>query len=144
MKKQSLRDKNWHDAFERDMKQEVVKESLIGDVNSDEIGSGARYNSGKTKYDLIPIHLLKDACDVFDFGSKKYSAFNWAKGMPWSVPYASMMRHMQAWYRGEQNDAESGLPHLAHAMCNLIMLTHYASYYKDGDDRPMKWFGGGE
>jgi hypothetical protein len=46
------------------------------------------------------------------------------------------MRHLAAWQRGEENDAESGLPHLAHAMCNLRMLTLYAENYPQGDDRP--------
>ena len=59
--------------------------------------------------------------------------------MPWSVPLACLMRHMAAWQRGEENDPESGLPHLAHAMCNLRMLTLYAKTYPEGDDRPVEW-----
>jgi hypothetical protein len=43
---------------------------------------------------------------------------------------------MAAWQRGEEVDPESGLPHLAHAMCNLRMLTYYAEHYTEGNDRP--------
>lgn len=68
----------------------------------------------------------------------KTAAWNWTKGMPWSVPFACAMRHMAAWQRGEECDPESGLPHLAHAMCNLRMLTLYATTYTQGDDRPTK------
>lgn len=108
----------------------------IGNVNSNERGSGARFNTGKTPYALIPLGTLKPAADVFGYGAKKYAAWNWAKGMAWSVPYECALRHLEAWYRGEELDPESGLPHLGHVMCNLIMLTHYADHYKEGDDRP--------
>ena len=43
---------------------------------------------------------------------------------------------MFAWFRGERNDPESGLSHLAHAICNLMMLIHYETTYPEGDDRP--------
>jgi hypothetical protein len=74
-------------------------------------------------------------------GARKYAAWNWAKGMPWSVPMACALRHIAAWQKGEDIDPESGQPHLAHAMCNLRMLSLYAKTYPEGDDRPKKWFG---
>ena len=110
----------------------------IGDINSKEKGSGARYNSDKPDMSLIPLWTLEDEARVWDYGTKKYNAWNWAKGMPWSVPYACAMRHLAAWQRGEDIDPESGQPHLAHVMCNIRMLTLYATTYKEGDDRPPK------
>jgi hypothetical protein len=59
--------------------------------------------------------------------------------MDWSIPLACLQRHLAAWQRGEECDPESGLPHLAHAMCNLRMLTLYAKTYPEGDDRPVQW-----
>jgi hypothetical protein len=111
----------------------------VGDVHSDERGSGARYNDAKPDFSLLPLNTLEDEVRVWMYGKNKYAAWNWAKGMPWSVPYACLLRHLAAWQRGEENDPESGLPHLAHAACNLRMLTLYASTYKDGDDRPHGW-----
>jgi len=111
----------------------------IGDVKSEKRGSGARYNDAKPDLSLIPIFTLRDEARVWMHGKKKYAAWNWAKGMDWSVPFACAMRHMAAWQRGEDLDSESGLPHLAHAMCNLRMLTLYAEVYPEGDDRPTKW-----
>lgn len=108
----------------------------IGDITSTARGTGARYNDGKTRFDLIPLSALTDCADVFAYGAQKYASWNWLRGMPWSVPYACLMRHLDAWQRGEELDPESGLPHLGHAMCNLIMLSHYAKYYREGDDRP--------
>jgi len=111
----------------------------VGDINSNEKGSGARYNKGKPDFSLIPLVTLADEAQVWMYGKEKYAAWNWAKGMPWSVPYASAMRHLMAWQSGEENDPESGLPHIAHAMCNLRMLTLYSKNYLEGDDRPKEY-----
>lgn len=112
----------------------------IGDIESDEAGSGARYNDNKPDYSLMPMHLFDEVCLVWEYGAKKYAAWNWAKGMAWSVPYACICRHLFAWWRGEEKDAESGFSHLAHVVCNVMMLLHYRNSYKEGDDRPKKWF----
>lgn len=110
----------------------------IGDVNSSAKGSGARFNTGKPDYSLIPMFTLEGEARVWGYGAAKYKAWNWTKGMAWSVPFACAMRHMAAWQRGEECDPESGLPHLDHAMCNLRMLKLYSITYPQGDDRPTK------
>jgi len=53
----------------------------IGDVNSNEKGSGARYNTGKADLSLIPLCTLEDEAHVWAYGKKKYAAWNWAKGI---------------------------------------------------------------
>lgn len=111
----------------------------VGDVNSTERGSGARYNDGKPDLSLIPLCTLEDEARVWMYGKRKYAAWNWAKGMDWSIPLACALRHLAAFQRGEDIDKESGLPHLAHAMCNLRMLTLYSYTYPEGDDRPTEW-----
>ena len=110
----------------------------VGDVTSEARGSGARFNYGKPDYSLIPLTTMAAEARVWAYGKEKYAAWNWTKGMAWSIPFACLMRHMSAWQAGEECDAESGLPHLAHAMCNLRMLTLYATNYQEGDDRPTK------
>lgn len=114
----------------------------VGDVHSQEKGSGARYNANKPDLALIPIATLEDEARVWMVGREKYAAWNWAKGMPWSIPLACALRHLAAFQRGEDNDPETGLPHIAHAMCNLRMLTLYSRTYREGDDRPKQWLGG--
>ncbi len=111
----------------------------IGNVRSQKKGSGARYNNGKADFSLIPLCTSEDEARVWEYGRRKYAAWNWAKGMAWSIPLACLLRHLAAWQRGEENDAESGLPHLAHAMCNLRMLVLYSKTFTAGDDRPKKW-----
>lgn len=116
----------------------------VGDVNSNEKGTGARYNDGKPDYSLMPMHLFDEVCHVWSYGAKKYSEWNWARGMAWSIPFACACRHLFAYWRGERNDPESGCSHLAHVVCNVIMMIHYEKHYPEGDDRPTQFFQGEE
>lgn len=157
----------------------------IGDVNSTERGSGARYNDGKPDLSLIPLRMIADSflpgdgffadddkaeaydvmlflgkyqetgdvqhldralswmveywgdcARVFDYGRKKYAAWNWAKGMPWSVPLACAGRHLVEILRGNPRDSESGELHFGHVMCNVVMLRLFADTYPEGNDLP--------
>jgi hypothetical protein len=85
---------------------------------------------------LLGSNVWHDCANVFDYGQRKYKAWNWAKGMPWSVPMACAARHLVAMIQGEINDPESGLPHSGHVACNIVMLLTYADTYPEGDDRP--------
>lgn len=75
---------------------------------------------------------------VFKYGQQKYAAWNWAKGMPWSVPLACAARHILDMDDSQLLDEESQLPHRGHLMCNLVMLIQYFSTYPEGDDRPKE------
>jgi Domain of unknown function (DUF5664) len=73
---------------------------------------------------------------VFDYGRAKYAAWNWAKGMAWSIPIACAGRHIEfGVLAGEDDDAESGLPHRGHVLCNIVMLLWFIEHYPEGDDR---------
>lgn len=110
-----------------------------GDINSNKRGSGARANSGKVSLSLVPFHLFAGAARVFMAGKLKYVEWNWAKGMKWSIPMDCLLRHLgKWWWLGEDNDAETGEHHLDYVLCNLLMLRHYITAYKDGDDRPSQ------
>lgn len=66
-------------------------------------------------------------------------AWNWAKGMNWSIPVACALRHADAYYVGnEELDPESGLPHIGHILCNTTMLLYYLTNYEEGNDLPYK------
>lgn len=148
----------------------------VGDVNSTERGSGARFNDGKPALDLIPLTLIafthtgaghikealadlgsfqvtgdrrhldralyvleanwRSCARVFEYGRKKYAAWNWAKGMAWSIPIACAARHALAQLEGEELDSESGLPHVGHFMCNLVMLRVFVDTFPEGNDLP--------
>ena len=76
----------------------------------------------KLRYDLIPPDTLADMAKVLTMGAEKYGANTWKN--PDSPHYheAAALRHIQAWRMGESLDEESGLPHLIHAITNLMFL----------------------
>ncbi len=82
-----------------------------------------KYDSGKLKYNLIPPLALKRIAEVLTFGAEKYEANSWQNLPDFKNRYtAAAMRHFEAWRAGELFDPESGLPHLAHSIVNLIFL----------------------
>jgi Domain of unknown function (DUF5664) len=85
--------------------------------------AGDKHDAGKEPWSLVPFGPLRDVVRVLGFGASKYGAHNWrgvsdARGRY----FAAAQRHMVAWWTGEVTDAESGLPHLAHAVCCLLFL----------------------
>ena len=84
---------------------------------------GRKDDSAKIRYSLLPVGAINQVVQVLEFGSKKYADNNWQK-----VPnartryYDAVMRHIDAWWRGEKTDSETGLHHLAHAICCLMFL----------------------
>jgi hypothetical protein len=83
----------------------------------------------------FPLRALESTVRVLEFGAKKYAKGNWAKGMSWSVCFTCTMSHLSKSFQGEENDEESGINHLAHAMCNMLFLLGYRDLYPEGDDR---------
>lgn len=95
---------------------EITTESKLG---------GKKYDQGKIRYDLIPPVAYEGIAKVFTMGAKKYGDRNWEGGVDYLRLYAATMRHLQAWRQGIDIDEESGLSHLYHAMCNLMMLSSF-------------------
>lgn len=84
---------------------------------------GTKYDAQKPRWDLLPLGPVEDVVRVLTHGAAKYSDNNWRY-----VPnahdryFAAAMRHLVAYRQGELLDPESGLPHLAHAVCCLLFL----------------------
>lgn len=102
--------------------------------------AAGKFQMGGTKEDLLEAmqclsSYVEECARVFEYGKKKYAAWNWAKGMAWSIPIACIGRHYLKVIGGEAADAESGLMHEAHIMCNVVMLLWYIENYPEGDDR---------
>ncbi|TPV96209.1 MAG: hypothetical protein B7733_05735 [Myxococcales bacterium FL481] len=64
---------------------------------------------------------LLEVADVLTLGAARYGDFNWRKVGPWRYRDA-LMRHLLAYMGGDQMDSDSSLPHLAHALCNVLFL----------------------
>jgi len=63
---------------------------------------------------------------------------NWERGMGWGRVFGAAMRHLWAWWAGEDKDPETGLSHLAHALCCVMFLATYERRGVGHDDRPAK------
>jgi hypothetical protein len=100
--------------------------------------TGVKFDSSKTRYDLLPASPLEQVARIYTFGANKYSDRNWEKGMKWSRVFAACMRHMWAFWRGEDIDPESGQSHLAHAAFNVLALLEYTETQRVYDDRPKR------
>jgi hypothetical protein len=79
---------------------------------------------GKEKVDLslIPSVAEQAIAQAMMYGEKKYGRYNYCKGHEASQLVAAAKRHLAAWFNGEDNDPESGVNHLGHAMANCLMI----------------------
>jgi len=72
---------------------------------------------------LIPGVALLYLSRAMGLGAKKYGAWNWRESKPRAtVYYEAILRHLFAALDGQDNDEESGLPHLAHILANAAIL----------------------
>jgi hypothetical protein len=83
-----------------------------------------RKNDGKPQLSYVDLKSLEPCARALEYGANKYSRNNWKKGQPASQILDSLMRHISALQDGEEVDAESGLPHIAHIQANAMFLGH--------------------
>ena len=98
-------------------------------------GSALKFDDNKLPVNLLSSEALMQTAAVLRFGADKYSEHNWRQGFAWSRPLAAAMRHIMAFNDGEDKDPESGLSHLAHAMCCIMFLLEFEKTHKELDDR---------
>lgn len=97
---------------------------------------GRKDDGDKVRVDLLsPVSVLATA-GVLSYGAKKYGERNWEKGIHHSRLYAAALRHLMAYWLGEDVDPETGLRHIDHAACCVHFLQHLTMLRKDLDDRP--------
>jgi hypothetical protein len=72
---------------------------------------GRKDDQEKLPIHLLPIDSILGICAVLQYGANKYDDRNWEHGMDWHRPFSACLRHLFAWWQGEELDPESGLPH---------------------------------
>jgi hypothetical protein len=102
------------------------------DMNS----GGVKFDQQKVRFDLIPSKPLNYLGEVYTMGAVKYAPRQWEQGMDWGRLYSAALRHMNAFWAGQDLDEESALPHLAHAAWNLFALLEYMETHPELDTRP--------
>jgi hypothetical protein len=87
--------------------------------------AGRKDDQEKHDMDLLSPHALEKIAQVMTYGKKKYGANNWRGGIAYSRLLAAVMRHINSYRKGETLDPETGLSHLSHASCGLMMLLEF-------------------
>ncbi len=98
----------------------------------------------KTQYGVLkcPLHLVPPSAkahlaQAFKEGAEKYGPYNWRdKTVSSSVYVGACMRHLDAWWDGEETASDSGHHHLGHAMACLSILIDAQQVNNLNDDRP--------
>lgn len=72
-------------------------------------------------------------------GAAKYGPYNWRENkVVASIYIDAAKRHLLAWFDGEECAADSGFPHLAHALASLGIIVDALETGNLVDDRPTK------
>lgn len=104
----------------------------MSEVNEKDPTLGRKFDGGKLDWALLPVEPNEEVVKVLMFGAQKYARDNWKHVDNHKVRYYNAaMRHLTAWQKGEETDPETGLSHLAHAMCCLNFLLYKELEKKD-------------
>ena len=120
----------------------TLNPALVHLCEYDPVGTplgGVKHDQGKPPLGMIPAAAMQAEAQVLAFGAEKYGRDNWRKGITYTRLADAALRHIFAFLEGEDADPESGLPHLAHALCCLGFLLHFEYAPTLGiDDRPKE------
>lgn len=95
---------------------------------------------GSTKVSLSKfpaVGIVHGAHAMMD-GANKYGAYNWrAKQVNASIYVDAALRHITAWFEGEEKAQDSGVHHLGHAIACCAILLDAQETGNLIDDRPV-------
>jgi hypothetical protein len=91
----------------------------------------------KVPLHVVPAEVLMELGLAMLEGARKYGSHNYrVAGVRASVYYDAAMRHLMAFWEGENTDPDSGLPHVVKAMACLTVLRDSQQTGNWVDDRP--------
>lgn len=97
--------------------------------------NGIKHDAEKPDLSLVSFAALNEVAKVMTYGKQKYAAHNWRLGLKNTRLVASSLRHITAYMMGEDKDPETGLSHISHAICGLMMLMENILLRPSLDDR---------
>jgi len=83
---------------------------------------GVKNDSTKPDFSLLSPIAITYLATVLSKGAIKYDSHNWRKGIDKARLISASLRHLMALLSGISVDEETGLPHSAHIMCNMMFL----------------------
>lgn len=98
--------------------------------------TGGEKGSKLARFDLIPADPLRQLAEHYGKGAQKYAERNWERGYEWSLTYAALNRHANAFWSGEDIDPDSGSHHMVAVAWHALALVEFARTHKEKDNRP--------
>jgi hypothetical protein len=99
-------------------------ETIVDELKSE--GLGRKDDEEKAAPQLIPPFAEAEVARVLAAGARKYSPENWRlvpdAGGPQGRYIGAALRHINAYRQGDQEDRETGLHPLAHAVASLLFV----------------------
>lgn len=84
----------------------------------------------------MPWDALAELAVHYGIGAKKYAAYNYRRGYPWSQSFSALMRHAGAFWQGEDLDPETGTKHVLAVAFHALTLAVFMNEHGEYDDRP--------
>jgi hypothetical protein len=106
-----------------------------GEVRVTNATTGGAKGKKPAQLGAVDPHSLLEVAAVAGFGGDKYERYNFTKGFEWSLSFDAFLRHSLAFWGGQDNDEESGLPHMAHAAWHALTLLTFMRHHPELDDR---------
>ncbi len=93
--------------------------------------------ASKPSLAFVPVKPLWEIGQGMAEGAKKYGPYNW-RDTPIQAHayYNAALRHLLAWWDGEDTDPDSGIHHVSKAMTCLLVLRDAMIENSWIDDRP--------
>ena len=90
----------------------------------------------KASMSVVPANVIMEIAVGMLEGGCKYGRHNYrAMGVRSSVYYDATMRHLMAWWEGEDIDPDSGISHITKAIASLVVLRDAMMQDMVTDDR---------
>lgn len=106
-------------------------------INKEGVNLKNQEAAKKLPLHLVPPALIEETAKAFADGAKKYTPYNWREGgASVSVYYGALLRHIFAYWNGEEISADARVSHLAHAAACIAILLDTQKYGSLEDDRP--------
>jgi hypothetical protein len=107
--------------------------------------TGGAKGSKLARFDLLPWDILKEVAEHFGRGARKYDERNWERGYKWSLSFAALHRHLEAFWNNEDIDGDPSLylddevpctRHIIAVVWHALVLAWFSKHQKGTDDRP--------
>jgi hypothetical protein len=92
----------------------------------------------KVSLHYVPTQVMMEISLGMLEGGLKYGSHNYrSSGVRSSVYFDALMRHIFAWWEGEEIDPDSGINHVSKALSSLVVLRDAMMNDMLNDDRPI-------